>query len=81
MEVERLSVQAMKVRKKMFSKGHEDFIAAVEMVASTYRSQGRWEAAEELEIQVMETFKKILGRIILLVCKGNGMGAGTQCNR
>jgi DNA-binding transcriptional regulator YiaG len=30
-------------------------------LASTYRNQGRWDAAEELEVQVMETSKKKLG--------------------
>jgi hypothetical protein len=30
-------------------------------VASTYRNQGRWKKAEELFVQVMETFKKVLG--------------------
>jgi Tetratricopeptide repeat len=29
-------------------------------LASTYMNQGRWEAAEELEVQVMETRKKKL---------------------
>ena len=30
-------------------------------LASTYRNQGRWEAAEELQVQVMETRKNKLG--------------------
>jgi len=30
-------------------------------LASTYMNQGRWEAAEELEVQVMETRKKKMG--------------------
>jgi hypothetical protein len=30
-------------------------------LASTYRNQGRWDAAEELDVQVMETRKKKLG--------------------
>src|SRR5438105_4133496 len=30
-------------------------------LASTFWNQGRWEAAEELEVQVMETRKKKLG--------------------
>ncbi|KAF2177993.1 hypothetical protein K469DRAFT_601143 [Zopfia rhizophila CBS 207.26] len=30
-------------------------------LASTYRKQGRWDAAEELEVQVMETRKMKLG--------------------
>ena len=30
-------------------------------LASTYSNQGRWKEAEELEVQVMETFKRVLG--------------------
>jgi hypothetical protein len=30
-------------------------------LASTYRNQGRWEEAEKLEVQVMETSKTKLG--------------------
>ncbi|KIX06337.1 uncharacterized protein Z518_04313 [Rhinocladiella mackenziei CBS 650.93] len=30
-------------------------------LASTYRNQGRWKEAEELEVQVMETRKRVLG--------------------
>jgi hypothetical protein len=30
------------------------------MVASTYRNQGRWKEAKELEVQVMETRKRVL---------------------
>jgi hypothetical protein len=30
-------------------------------LASTYRNQGRWDAAEELEVEVMETSEKKLG--------------------
>ena len=30
-------------------------------LASTYWNQGRWEEAEELEVQVMETSKRMLG--------------------
>ena len=30
--------------------------------ASTYRNQGRWKEAEELEVQVMEARKTVLGK-------------------
>ena len=30
-------------------------------LASTYRNQGRWKEAESLEVQVMETRKRVLG--------------------
>jgi hypothetical protein len=31
-------------------------------LASTYRNQGRWEEAEELDVQVMETRERVLGQ-------------------
>jgi len=31
-------------------------------LASTFRNQGRWKEAEELEVQVMETRKRVLGQ-------------------
>ena len=31
-------------------------------LASTYQSQGRWKEAEELEVQAMETEKRVLGQ-------------------
>jgi hypothetical protein len=30
-------------------------------LASTYRNQGRWNEAEQLEVQVMDMRKKLLG--------------------
>ena len=30
-------------------------------LASIYRNQGRWKEAEELEVQVIETTKRVLG--------------------
>jgi Tetratricopeptide repeat len=31
-------------------------------LASTYQNQGRWKEAEDLEVQVMETRKRVLGQ-------------------
>jgi hypothetical protein len=31
-------------------------------LAATYQSQGRWTEAEELEVQAMETRKRVLGQ-------------------
>jgi hypothetical protein len=31
-------------------------------LASTYRNQGRWKEAEDLEFQSMETLKRVLGQ-------------------
>ncbi|OAQ72193.2 kinesin [Pochonia chlamydosporia 170] len=60
-EAEDLSVRAMKARKKIFDKEHEDVVWSKAMVASAYGLRGRWSDAEELEVQVMETRKKKLG--------------------
>ncbi|KAJ3499712.1 hypothetical protein NLG97_g107 [Lecanicillium saksenae] len=60
-EAEDLSVRAMKARKKIFDKDHEDLIWAKAMVASALNLRGRWSEAEELEVQVVETRKRKLG--------------------
>ncbi|KAF2463408.1 TPR-like protein [Lindgomyces ingoldianus] len=56
-EAEKMSFQAMKVRKKILGQEHEDTLSSMAMVGN----QGRWDAAEELEVQVMETRKTKLG--------------------
>jgi hypothetical protein len=40
---------------------HSDTLSSVANLASTYRSQGRWAEAEELEVQVMEARNRVLG--------------------
>ncbi|KFA52616.1 hypothetical protein S40293_10166 [Stachybotrys chartarum IBT 40293] len=60
-EAERLSVLAMKARKKLFEADDEEVLWSMAMVAWTYRNQGRWEEAEKLEVQVMETSQTKLG--------------------
>jgi hypothetical protein len=40
---------------------HPDTLTSMANLASTYRSQGRWKEAEELEVQVMETSARVLG--------------------
>ena len=40
---------------------HEERLAAMSSLASSYRNQGRWTEAEKLEVQVMETRKRVLG--------------------
>ncbi|KAJ6788118.1 hypothetical protein PWT90_07393 [Aphanocladium album] len=60
-EAEELSIQAMKARKRIFGKEHEDVILSTAMVASAYSLRGRWSEAEKLEVQVMEARKAKLG--------------------
>src|SRR5204863_55681 len=40
---------------------HPDTLTSIANLASTYWNQGRWEEAEELEVQVMETSSRVLG--------------------
>jgi hypothetical protein len=40
---------------------HLDTLTSMANLASTYSNQGRWKEAEELEVQVMETRKRVLG--------------------
>lgn len=40
---------------------HSNTLSSMINLASTYRSQGRWTEAEELELQVLEKEKRILG--------------------
>jgi hypothetical protein len=43
------------------SEDHPDTLTIMAFLASTYTHQGRWEEAEKLEVQVMETRKTKLG--------------------
>jgi hypothetical protein len=40
---------------------HPSTLTGMANLASTYRNQGRWKEAEELDVQVMETRKRVLG--------------------
>jgi len=41
---------------------HPSTLTSMGNLASTYRDQGRWKEAEELEVQVMETSLRVLGQ-------------------
>ena len=45
----------------MLGAEHPSTLTNMANLASTYRNQGRWKEAEELFMQVMETFKRVLG--------------------
>ncbi|KAF2010518.1 hypothetical protein BU24DRAFT_436620 [Aaosphaeria arxii CBS 175.79] len=70
-EAETLAIQSMKVRKTVLGREHEDTVWSMAMVADAYSLSGRWDAAgklraqwdaaEELDVQVMKTCKKKLG--------------------
>ncbi len=40
---------------------YPDTLISMTNLTSTYRNQGRWKEAEELDVQVMETSKRVLG--------------------
>ena len=60
-EAEKMSVQAMKVRKRILGREHNNTLDSMAMVGLAYNLRGRWDAAEELDVQVLETRKKKLG--------------------
>lgn len=45
----------------MLGEQHPHTLTSMANLASTYCNQGRWKEAEELELVVMETRKKVLG--------------------
>jgi len=53
-EADKMSIQAMKVRERILGREHKDALSSIAMVGLVYNLKGRWDAAEELEVQVME---------------------------
>ena len=51
----------MDMRKKLLGAEHPQTLTSMANLASTYRNQGRWNEAEQLEIRVMKMRKKLLG--------------------
>ena len=44
----------MDMRKKLLGAEHPDTLTSMANLASTYWNQGRWNEAEQLEVQVMD---------------------------
>ena len=51
----------MEMAKKVLGAEHPHTLISMGNLASTYRNQGRWNEAEQLDVQVMEMRKKVLG--------------------
>ena len=51
----------MEMRKKLFGPEHSDTLSIMGNLARTYSDQGRWNEAEQLELQVMNMRKKLHG--------------------
>ena len=47
----------METSKTKLGVDHPDTLTSMANLASTYRSQGRWDKAEKLDVEVMETSK------------------------
>jgi len=51
----------METSARMLGEEHPDTLTSMANLALTYRKQGRWKEAEELNMQVMETSIRVLG--------------------
>jgi hypothetical protein len=51
----------IEISKTKLGEDHPETLTSMANLASTYRDQGRWEEAEKLEVQVMETRNTKLG--------------------
>jgi hypothetical protein len=51
----------METSKTVLRAEHPDTLTSMANLASTYRNQGRWGEAEQLDVRVMETRKTVLG--------------------
>ncbi|KAH8761907.1 hypothetical protein BGZ57DRAFT_992576, partial [Hyaloscypha finlandica] len=60
-EAEPLFVEETKRRKRVLGQEHLDTLTSIANLASIYRNQGRWKEAEDLDVQVIETRKRVLG--------------------
>jgi hypothetical protein len=50
------------VRKKLFGLEHNETLSSMGLIGLAYSLGGRWKEAKELEIQVMKTRQRILGK-------------------
>jgi Tetratricopeptide repeat len=50
------------MRKRVLGQEHLDMLTSIANLALTYRNQGQWKEAEELEVQVIEIRKMVLGQ-------------------
>jgi tetratricopeptide (TPR) repeat protein len=57
----RLASGSAGIRKDLLGKEHPDTLTSMTNLASTYREQGRWKEAEELQVSVIEANKRVLG--------------------
>ncbi|KAJ5627172.1 hypothetical protein N7528_004599 [Penicillium herquei] len=58
---EDMAAMSSKQRIKMYGADHEEALDSTAMLAEVYELEGRWEEAEQLNVQVLETRKMNLG--------------------
>ena len=49
------------MQKKLLGAEHPDTLLSMGNLASTYSNQGKWNEAEQLEVQVLDMQKNVLG--------------------
>jgi tetratricopeptide (TPR) repeat protein len=54
-------MQVIKTRKRVLGEEYPDTLKSMGNLASTYRNQGRWTEAEEIDVQVIKTSRRVLG--------------------
>jgi hypothetical protein len=54
-------VQVIETRKRVLREEHPSTLTSMGNLALTYRNQGRWKEAKELEVQVIETSLRVFG--------------------
>jgi hypothetical protein len=60
-DAERMLGQVIKTWRKLFGQKYPLTLISIGNLASIYEMQGRWDKAEELEVQVLEVSKRIFG--------------------
>ena len=55
-------MQVMETRKRIWAQEHPHTLSSMASLAATFRKQGRWNEAEELDVQVLGARKKVLGQ-------------------
>jgi hypothetical protein len=55
-------MQVMKARRRVLRQERSSTLTSAANLASTLQNQGRWKEAEELDVQMMEASKTVLGQ-------------------
>ncbi|PMD13580.1 TPR-like protein [Hyaloscypha hepaticicola] len=61
-EAEKMSVQAMKVRKRILGQEHSDTLDSIAIVGLVYKFRGKYDAAEPLYKETLQLTEKVLGK-------------------